>query len=575
MNLWFERPTWLWWLLPMLAMTVFIYLGGRREGKRRREALAVDAPPLSWIRALLATIGACLLLVAAAGPRWGAASDVATAHRGDVMLVLDVSRSMLARDAMPDRLLRGVEIFGSLINQLDRRGGWRVGLVAFAGQPITLCPLTFDLDFVRQRLASINFDDLGETRPANAVSGTRIGAAIAYASAAGDGPGANMILVSDGDDPVRDGEWADGVQAARQRNIPIAVIGVGNAQTASAIPGVDAQSKMNVGLLHEIAQRTHGVFFEAQDLHVDSIVRWLDDQAVTRDSIMARSRAPARPAIFIAGGLLAIILAVAPWPNRQAALGSVALLAIAANPTEKWVWRGNQELAAGRAEQALRWYQIAEERTPDPGLVAFNEGIAFAKLERWRDAELYFRRSLSDAEGERRFGALYNLGTSLIRRSMGRDRQALQDAIAALEQALALKPGDADAQHNLKLARDLLAQVPAEPPVSSNNDQPKQQANVKTSASPKSPVLKNGNLVGEPSGPATKSAEGDGGRETDRPPPPGQGNLPMIPDTDVVERITPEDLQRHLDRAAARIAAAQRDQLKSRRPTSKPNYPDW
>lgn len=291
--------------------------------------------------------------------------------------------------------------------------------------------------------------------------------------------------------------------------------------------------------------------------------------------MFVRSRAPARPTWFLVGGLFCWLLALIPRVSRRMTFGSAALILAAAHPTDAWVWRGNQELANNRPAEALTWYQKAEERTPDPGLVAFNKGVAMARLHRWRDAELHFRRSLSDAAGERRWQALYNLGTSLIRRSAGRDRQALQDAIVALEQASAMNADKADVKTNLQIAKDLLAQAPAEsgaPEIENKNDG--QQVAKSADAKAKAALEKRLGPANK-TGKALQKSDGTGGQETDQPPPPGAGNLPVIPDSDVVERITPEDLAQHLNRAAVRIAAAQRDQLKSRRPTSKPSYPDW
>jgi hypothetical protein len=64
-------------------------------------------------------------------------------------------------------------------------------------------------------------------------------------------------------------------------------------------------------------------------------------------------------------------------------------------------------------------------------------------------------------------------------------------------------------------------------------------------------------------------------RLTDRPPPPGKGSLPPLPDEDSFMPMTPEDARAHLDRAAARIAAARQAQLRSKAATPSNQFPDW
>src|SRR5262249_57041129 len=138
---------------------------------------------------------------------------------GDVVIVLDLSRSMLAEQPSRQELARrGIN---DLAEMFKRRGGYRVALVVFAAHPRLVFPLTNDYDHlaeaVAQQDAAAPPRALRPNADAGDVSGTRIGAALRLAVAAHDPrmQGAqDIILLSDGDDPVADNEWREGIEAA-------------------------------------------------------------------------------------------------------------------------------------------------------------------------------------------------------------------------------------------------------------------------------------------------------------------------------------------------------------------------
>jgi hypothetical protein len=103
-----------------------------------------------------------------------------------------------------------------------------------------LVPLTTDYDHLQAKLADLNGTyPPADVRPTEeSKSGTRIGAALAAAVEAHDPrfPGyQDIVLLTDGDDPANDREWAAGVSAARKANIPVHVVGIGRADEESPI----------------------------------------------------------------------------------------------------------------------------------------------------------------------------------------------------------------------------------------------------------------------------------------------------------------------------------------------------
>src|SRR6185437_9839580 len=118
-----------------------------------------------WLGAMV-----CLVL-ALAQPRWGRSAIGPMPPGHDVILAVDVSRSMAAEDAVPDRLGLAVEAAESLLKALGRERGTRVGLVAFAGRGVLRCPLTENLGAVVDALDRLR---PGDVRP----GGTNLGAAL-------------------------------------------------------------------------------------------------------------------------------------------------------------------------------------------------------------------------------------------------------------------------------------------------------------------------------------------------------------------------------------------------------------
>ena len=212
----------------------------------------------------------------------------------DVMFVLDVSRSMLAEDAAPNRLARAKAEIEQVVSRLE---GHRVGLIAFAGRAVPVCPLTPDHSFFNTVLATVDTRSAGR-------GGSRVGEAIkAAVRSFPTGQGAKLIvLITDGDD--QDTYTQEAAKLARDAGIKIVVVGLGSEQ-GSQITLTDPQTGAKTVLMHEgkpviskldsealrkIALTTEGAYIPAGtsaiDLdsimtsHVQPIVRAAADAAV-------------------------------------------------------------------------------------------------------------------------------------------------------------------------------------------------------------------------------------------------------------------------------------------------------
>jgi hypothetical protein len=254
-----------------------------------------------------------------------------------------------------------------------------------------------------------------------------------------------------------------------------------------------------------------------------------------------------------------------------------ALIGISAGPAQPpddLVRRANEAVAGGDLEAAESLYAQAEERSPDPGLVAFNTGTLLYRRADYRRAELCFRRTLGDAAipRERRGKGLFNLGNCLVKQGET-DLRQLQAAIDCFELALRepLEEGiRRDAEHNLELTKLLWAKARAKNPDKEHDpewDNPREKEPPPDPKKPPEPQGKDGaNENASKLDPAVKIDPGKGQdkgvatKETAKPVP-GQGNLPVLPDTEEVPSRSTDDARAFLKKAADRL---QRERQKLR-----------
>ena len=188
-----------WAVVALVALLAWLELRGQSALARFLSPVMLirlsDRPSLSRRIVKLVLILATLVLgvVALMRPQSHGAEMVSSRRvSSDIMVVLDVSKSMLAEDAAPNRLARARAEIIELVDQLQ---GHRVGLVAFAGRASVLCPLTSDYGFFRMILRAVDTNSVGR-------GGTRIGEAVRKGVAAfGPGSGARLILlITEGED---------------------------------------------------------------------------------------------------------------------------------------------------------------------------------------------------------------------------------------------------------------------------------------------------------------------------------------------------------------------------------------
>ncbi len=277
----------IWAAIPLLALLI------AREARRPRalgpfvsdqmrvRLAARQGPLLRGLRIALIAVALGAGIAALMRPQSRDVTEVVTARRmaGDVMVVLDLSRSMLAEDAAPNRLRRAKAEIDDLLDQIR---GNRVGLIGFAGRAAVLCPLTPDHAFFEMVLRNA---DTGSV----ARGGTRIGDALRLAvDAFGPTEGSRIILlITDGED--HDSFPLDAAREAAEAGVHIIAIGFGSEEgspititdpdtgarsTLRDRDGNVVQSRLDGDLLRKIALTTEGAYIPAgvAALDLESIV---------------------------------------------------------------------------------------------------------------------------------------------------------------------------------------------------------------------------------------------------------------------------------------------------------------
>lgn len=272
------------WMIPFLA---FFWWQLRRSRVRRLEHLIDPAlrskicpPSQPWrfrVQLSMVTAGLLLALLAAAMPRWGYREEKVLQRGRDLVIALDVSRSMLAQDVQPNRLERAKADTLDLLRVLH---GDRVGLLAFRGRAVLLCPLTTDYNFLEMILSEVTIDSAppGSTDLAEAIEKARESFA--------DDAGAHraVVLISDGEDLA--GRALEAAQEAAKAGIVIFTVGLGDAAGApipdSRMPGgqmlykgEQVLTKLESTTLEKIANLTGGAYVPVglSNVKLDSLYR--------------------------------------------------------------------------------------------------------------------------------------------------------------------------------------------------------------------------------------------------------------------------------------------------------------
>ena len=269
----FEYPKLLWLLVvPALLVLHYIYLELAQRHPHLRVSTSIPwlvkrttlASSIRHIPFVLRILALSLIVVAIARPRSSEVIEKIDAEGIDIVLAMDVSTSMLARDFTPDRISASKDI---AIEFIAQRPTDRMGIVVFAGESYTQCPLTTD------RAALINM--MKEVETGLIDDGTAIGNGLATAIARmkdSDAKSRVVILLTDGVNNSGEVSPQMAVEIAKTYGIRVYTIGVGRegmapypVMTPWGVEVRNLEVEIDEDLLRQIADETGGRYFRAND----------------------------------------------------------------------------------------------------------------------------------------------------------------------------------------------------------------------------------------------------------------------------------------------------------------------
>lgn len=317
--------------LTSLAVAAAVGLIGIVVAARRKARLAQTIHPRYFdllapgVSVALPTVQSSLTLgalacfgLALAQPQCGEKAEVVKRRGLDVVVAIDASRSMYARDVAPSRLERAKLELSTLLDTLK---GDRVAVISFAGTAFVQCPLTSDYAAAKMFLRAISPEAMPQ-------GGTNIGAALLAARELFDSAerGAKdrvVVLLSDGEDMV--GEVTEGIRALQEINAKVLAVGIGS-EAGEPIPVVNAQgdvvgykkddngitviSRLDRAGLVRVSKETSGdYFYEPKGVAMADVLRVIDglQKAEFESRLMMRYGEIFQP--FVAAGLLLLLAA--------------------------------------------------------------------------------------------------------------------------------------------------------------------------------------------------------------------------------------------------------------------------
>lgn len=442
------------------------------------------------VKAVLWVSGLACVLLSLGRPVWGYGDAVAQATGRDIIVCVDVSKSMMATDLAPSRLARAKLACYDLLSVAKSD---RIGLVAFAGTAFLQCPLALDGEAFRQNVAALDTDIIPE-------QGTAISVALDEAIEAfskDSGTRKAVILITDGEDHEAMAESA--ARRLATAGIHLFTVGVGtprgellktsdpygNAIFLKDEDGNPVKSLLNETLLQRLAEAAHGFYLPLQSSRTMATLyeRGIAPmEAVQFSSTTVRSRIERFQWPLGLGIVLLLAELLLPGASKSAGrlpqggviqAGAVAVLALvlvvgvprASAASDEALERYRKgEFAASRQE-----YERLAQEHPDDFRLRFNAGAAAYRMDDFDAAAGLFEQVLRSPDLNLQQQGWYNLGNARYRageaqQDPDKKREQWQQALSSYTAALKLNPGDPAAQANYQAVKRAIETMPQPPP---------------------------------------------------------------------------------------------------------------
>ena len=474
-------PQHMWWLLALPAAGLCLWGYDRWKQRQLRRlasphllpGLLVNHHPRRARGSALLTLAALALLsLALLSPQEPEQQGGSTLSGLEVVVALDVSNSMLAKDVSPNRLERSRIQARQLIDTLP---GSKVGIVAFAGEAWLQLPLTTDLSAARMLLASL------ETKSVP-LQGTDIAHALRLANESlpkTDLRHKAIVLFTDGE--ALDGDAETAARELKNSGVMLIAVGVGTPQGAIVSDadgmalrkddGTAVVSQLDEKALREMATLTGGRYLPMQpgDATLQQILAALNSlprQPLT-NSYLINYHSYSHWLIACAAILLLASVAIRkplharrrPTVALAAACWLLPAIPSAAQNSPATLTQAHDLYRQGKMDQAETLYKDVVKRDPAAWNAQLHLGNIAYRRGRFEEALQQYERSLSAAKtSEAAVAILNNQGLAYVKMNK------LPEAVESFKQAIRQNPWDAGLQANLGMALDELARAKRNPP---------------------------------------------------------------------------------------------------------------
>jgi tetratricopeptide (TPR) repeat protein len=435
----------------------------------------------------------------------------------DIMIAIDVSKSMLAQDVQPNRLTRAKQLITNLI---DKLGNNRIGIVLFAGKAYLQMPLTADFGAAKMLINTASTDIVP-------TQGTVIADALktCYSSFNAKEKKYKVVyIITDGEN--HEEEAVSTAKKMAQEGVVVNTIGIGSVDGATIIDEITNETKkdnagnvvvtkLNEQTLKEIASAGNGNYFLFNNTNqaisaIQFQLNNMDKRMVTEESKTSYKH---YYQWFLA---LAFILLIIEFfiseikkvkfnatPKIAASLFFIFFLVntTTAQNTQKILQQGNAQYKNQEYEKAATTYKKVVAKEPNNTTAQYNLGNAMYKKTKVDEAITAFDNAITNTtEKKLKNKAYYNKGVALQK------SQNLQGCIAAYKEALKLNAEDDDARQNLQKA---LQQLKQQQKQQENNKKkkPKEDENKKEKEKPKNEDQNNNQPKPQPSKLSKNEAE--------------------------------------------------------------------
>jgi Ca-activated chloride channel family protein len=461
----FASPHFLWLFVLVLGLSLWAIRGQRLRARSWR--LLAQRGKVPNLRSLSLLLAAVFLIVALARPRFGSLIGPPLPPGHDVALLIDVSRSMGAEDAVPNRLAVAIDAAESLVGALAPDPANRAAVVVFAGRGVVRYPLTENLGAVVDVLHRLQ---PGTVRPGGTDLGAGLDAALETLGQEEHAAGRSIVVFSDGEDLAD--HWRSRLDRLVRAGVIVHVVAIGDPEQGHPVPsgtgdqpisyqGEKVLSRRIDTALEAIAQETDGAVLKlglaAADLKTLYLTR-IAPVALRKRAAGRFAERPERFPLFLAAALGLALSGcwpggrIGPWRwawNRVAGavlLGSLAMTGIGAGPGQEngsppadpgpagtqaishaapvgvssgtssaaLVARGEAAYLAGQFTEALAMFESAIERAPGQPIPRYNAAATLFQLQRYEEARQRYEEARDQANAALRTKIDYALGNTVL-----------------------------------------------------------------------------------------------------------------------------------------------------------------